>query len=187
MFDEVRQLLEDKLWEQTVVHPDTGCYLWCGTKNFQSGYGIIHFDIINCYVHRLSAYLFLDLPLGSSLQAGHLCSSKNCWRPEHLHIVTCSENLAERKPFKLRPKLEVGGYCVNGHLLSKKDIRSKMTSMGGIQRCCRICDRESDRKRRAKLKEDTIARYNLIKSPINGRWEAPDGVTFDKPIWKLFQ
>jgi len=85
--------IEDVLWKNSVVHPDTGCYLWLGRID-KDGYGFVKIGGKDLFAHRLSAFLFLGLKLKSKILTLHkiLCPHKNCWRPEHLYLGNQSNN-----------------------------------------------------------------------------------------------
>lgn len=68
------------------------CWLWTGA--LVRGYGVYR----NKYVHRLSYERFIGhIPL--SMEADHLCRNKACCNPNHLEIVTPTENKRRAAPY----------------------------------------------------------------------------------------
>lgn len=67
------------------------CWLWEGTLN-PAGYGhVCWVDFDTPFVHRI-AYMIWVGPIEEGLEIDHLCSVRNCIRPEHLEAVTQLEN-----------------------------------------------------------------------------------------------
>ena len=85
-----------KLQKRTIIDPVSGCWLWTGALNSVThGHGIIRLWKFSpkYYVHRLSAYLFLDYSLSDpSRQVNHHCPNQNCWNPDHIYVGTQAEN-----------------------------------------------------------------------------------------------
>lgn len=73
---------------------DNGCIMWArGCHN--RGYGRINIDGKPYSVHRVSAHLYLDMPIDSELCACHTCDNPRCFRPSHLFIGTHQENMED--------------------------------------------------------------------------------------------
>lgn len=64
------------------------------SKNSQ-GYSRIRIQHKNCYVHRISAYVWLELDLESDLLALHHCDNPSCANPDHLFVGTYTDNLQD--------------------------------------------------------------------------------------------
>lgn len=76
---------------------DDNHWLWLGAKNGK-GRGHVTIDHQNIEVHRLSAYVYLDLDIDDPKQiACHKtnCLRKDCWNPEHLYIGTKESNMKD--------------------------------------------------------------------------------------------
>ena len=69
---------------------DNGCWIWTGCNNYL--YGILRVNRKNEFVHRISAWLYLDYDLFSNEQINHKCDVKLCFNPEHLYIGSRSQN-----------------------------------------------------------------------------------------------
>lgn len=73
----------------------------------------------------------------------HLCSNKSCVEITHLELVTRAENVKRAYDRGERPQRK---ECKNGH-----EFRPETTRMQyGIYRVCRLCQRDTNRRRRAK-------------------------------------
>jgi hypothetical protein len=86
-----------KLKRKTIIDPITGCWLWQNHTD-RDGYGKVKYLGQMYGIHRLSAYLYLDLNLFDRTQyALHkdICPNKNCWNPEHLYVGTAHENVRD--------------------------------------------------------------------------------------------
>lgn len=114
-----------------VVVDENGCWLWQGSLS-HNGYA----DRISAYGKRWRPTHFalfmkgLDVPSG--MEVDHLCRTKSCVRPDHLEIVTRSEN-ERRKHLALEQ-----GFCRNGHAKTPENL---YTARG--RRECRQCRREA--------------------------------------------
>lgn len=103
-----KQYLLKRLEKHTIKDQTTGCWLWIGnlSKGGKSeGYGRINLFGIIFYVHRVSAYIYFDMPLHKIIdkftknsQALHktICPNKNCWNPEHIYVGTHKDNMLDR-------------------------------------------------------------------------------------------
>ena len=129
------------------------CWLWTGGANGH-GYGHIKISGKMVYVHRISYEHFVGkIPEG--LVIDHLCRVPRCVNPEHLEAVTSAENTRRgQAPTVIASKR---GTCPKGH---KYSYRNNI----GTQRC-RICDRETWKKSKRKLrKEKNDGRQNSLSN-----------------------
>jgi hypothetical protein len=79
-----------------------------------------------------------------SMDACHSCDRKNCINPDHLYAGTRKDNVEDIGWARGYSKLQVGGFCCNGHEFKTMDdiyINKK-----NLQRNCNICRRERARK-----------------------------------------
>jgi hypothetical protein len=107
-------VLSERFWLQ--VDKTDACWLWTGYVN-DKGYGYFN----RKGVHRL---MMGDIPEG--MEVDHLCNVRNCCNPEHLEIVTKSEN--ESRKFDRKE------FCNHGHRLTPDNIKHRKNG-----RCCRRC------------------------------------------------
>jgi hypothetical protein len=83
-------LLPDRLAD-SIQHRDDGCWQWMGPVN-PKGYGLVYGVLpAERYAHRV-VYLLLrgPVPIGQTLD--HLCRRPGCDNPDHLQVVSRSEN-----------------------------------------------------------------------------------------------
>ncbi|MFO7180891.1 MAG: HNH endonuclease signature motif containing protein [Pseudomonadota bacterium] len=84
-----------RFWEK-VEKTDT-CWIWTGTK-LQHGYGALdtrrHGKRIVIRAHRFAWELTYG-PIPEGLHVLHECDNPSCVRPEHLHLGTHAQNMAE--------------------------------------------------------------------------------------------
>lgn len=82
-----------------IVDQETGCWNWTGTMT--RGYGKFTLTSGNTQItigaHRLVWRLYGGAKIGSTHQLDHVCRNRKCVNPEHMEIVTISEN-NRRKP-----------------------------------------------------------------------------------------
>jgi hypothetical protein len=94
--DLIRRLLAGRKVARRKPRPRTlrgRCWLWTGTRQSGDDYGKMWIDGRYVYTHRLSAHLWLGLPLDSPLMARHRCiGSPACFNPQHLCVGTRADN-----------------------------------------------------------------------------------------------
>lgn len=101
-----------------------GCWLWQGVLN-SSGYG----------PHR-EFWTDANGPIPMGLVVDHLCRQRSCVNPEHMELVTHSENLRRRPT------------CREGHEWTEESTYSYKG-----YRLCRICRAARAREFRRRVKE----------------------------------
>jgi len=115
------------------INPDTGCWEWKGntTTNgygkWQRGSG--HRERA---AHRIVWEHYKDQAIPEGMQLDHLCRTRNCVNPEHLEVVTPSENTLRQDHAERRKT-----HCPKGHEYNETNTRK--TPSG--KRVCRECDR----------------------------------------------
>ena len=116
------------------VNEETGCWEWKGNTT-TNGYGKWqrgpgHRERV---IHRITYEHYKDQKIPDRMQGDHLCRNRICCNPDHIEIVTPSENTI-RQDHAGRRKT----HCPKGHEYNEKNTRN--TSDG--KRVCRACDRE---------------------------------------------
>lgn len=141
--EERDQSIADRIERYSNPEPMTGCHLWSGYA-LPNGYGVLN-------VGRVGGRLQLKLahrvvyerargPIPNGLHLDHKCRVIACVNPQHLEPVTAAENVRRAQPF--RQPIELKTHCIRGHTLP---------SLPGIQRACKACKIDLQRKRRAAL------------------------------------
>ena len=130
------------------------CWIWPGSKN-EKGYGKI--SAIggrggkHVYAHRASYEIFIG-PIPEGLTIDHVkergCTSKACFNPAHLEIVTQKENVLRSNSITAQEARQT--HCKYGHPLSGDNLY--IEPKRGARRC-RICNKIKSAKRRAKEQE----------------------------------
>jgi hypothetical protein len=123
-----------------IPEPNTGCWLWTGGMSWD-GYGRFKPNPrLNGHgAHRVSYELYKSaIPAG--MQIDHLCRMRCCVNPDHLEIVTQTEN-AHRSPITNATKK----FCKNGHEFNAANTHFYFRDGKFITRRCRICWRERTR------------------------------------------
>lgn len=114
-----------------------GCHLWTGALN-GNGYGQWAVNGRSASVHRL-AYVETYGPIPDGWTVDHVhtrgCRHKHCVNPAHLEAVTVEENV--RRAHAVRVS------CRRGHPLTTRQHYGKAI------RCCRRCEADARRARRA--------------------------------------
>ena len=122
------------------------CWNWLGSKT-KKGYGLFSmatgkYQHHTFLAHRLSLE-FNGEKLSENLTVDHLCKNTSCVNPQHLEQVSLKENLLRGNSLSaINARKE---FCKRGHSLI--GCRIKIAN-GGIQRICRVCSSDADRKRR---------------------------------------
>jgi hypothetical protein len=114
---------------------DTGCWQWTGAVG-GGGYGRIGWQWRNWITHRL-AWTLLRGPIPAGLTVDHVCRNKLCINPEHLELVTITENLAR------------DGRGTDACRVCGSSDWGPQRSAKGLTRVCRECTRRRQRKWRA--------------------------------------
>jgi hypothetical protein len=112
---------------------ENGCWNW--TASLSRGYGRFTVNGKNIYAHRWS-YQQTNGEIPEGMVLDHLCSNRRCVNPEHLEVVTQSENLSRSKTtwYSLN---KAKTHCVNGHPFDKVNTQIQK----GGRRRCRECGR----------------------------------------------
>lgn len=113
----------------------TGCWLWLGFTD-KDGYG--RYGGRGAYVVSYEDHVG---PIPEGMELDHLCRQRLCIRPEHLEPVTRHENVIRAKAAMT--------HCKNGHEFNELNTKYSLTKLGAPKRRCRICNRASDKRRRA--------------------------------------
>jgi len=135
----------DRFWNKVTKTDD--CWLWIAAKS-PLGYGRFLLDGKNRYAHKI-AWEWENGPIASVWEDGdrpvldHLCRNPSCVRPDHMELVTHSENIRRGRNTH-REKTE----CRNGHPFDEAN-----TYMWRGERRCRACVREAGRRRDAKARQ----------------------------------
>jgi hypothetical protein len=128
---------------------DTPCWIWCGNRTTDCGYGRFRFQGKNVATHRLM-FAWMIHPLLTGRQYGeidHLCRIRACCNPLHLEFVAARTNVLRSAGPAARNAKKT--HCIRGHAFSGDNL---FYDQG--KRQCRICKRMSQaRKDPEKLRQ----------------------------------
>jgi hypothetical protein len=125
---------------------DNGCWLWTGYVT-PDGYSQLTIRPRRHRGHRLS-YELLVGPIPEGREIDHLCRVRRCINPDHLEVVTRSEN-NRRSQRNWIPDVNGAPMCFRGHAVQGANA---IHDTDGKTRC-RTCRREARLRRLARLKQ----------------------------------
>lgn len=122
------------------------CWTWTAALR-GDGYPSFWLDGRNQGAHRISYEIFVG-PIPDGMAIDHRCSNRSCVKPDHLEVVTTSENLSRRDlPTGANTWQGAKTHCPHGH-----EYTDENTIRSGKSRVCRACRRAYKRRYRARLK-----------------------------------
>lgn len=133
------------LMRWAIPEPNSGCLLWLGPLN-KSGYGSVNYNgkTMNAFV---VAWILVKGPIPRPLEPDHLCRVRPCINPDHLELVTRSENCRRGNAGQnLVAAALAKTHCPQGHPLSGDNLY--ICPRG--HRECKECRRQNVRDWRAK-------------------------------------
>lgn len=114
-----------RFWDNT--DRSTGCWLWQGTINEETGYGMVTINKKSLLVHRIAYEVYHGEKIPDGLMVLHSCDHKPCICPDHLHLGTNADNAREAAERGLTCKGEKNG----NHIYTEKQIREIKEYMRG--------------------------------------------------------
>lgn len=122
--------VEQRFWEK--VKKTDSCWLWTGAQN-KKGYGQFRVSPSANTPRKAHRWAWESLvgPIPTGLEIDHVvCAVTNCVRPDHMEIVTKSENVRRARALRPRPT-----HCKRGHAFTTENTR--INAKGAMN--CRQC------------------------------------------------
>lgn len=89
----IHRTFEDRFWSK--VEKTETCWLWHGAVS-HGGYGKVRLGRKMIRAHRAALNLE-GIEIAPDMQVDHMCHNRCCVRPDHLRVVTASENTLNRE------------------------------------------------------------------------------------------
>ena len=115
------------------------CWLWTGPIS-KKGYGVISAKGSRKLVHR-AAYEFFVAEIPNGLTIDHSCCVRNCVNPDHLAVVSASENSKLRW---VRNPHKPPSACKGGHSFDEVGFYVRKDKEGYRFRVCKVCEKARD-------------------------------------------
>lgn len=127
---------QKKIFDGAIPEPNSGCWLWLGS---------LKHDGYSTGGQHARAYEAFHGPIPRGLEIDHLCNVPSCVNPDHMEVVTHSENMKRRfareRGHDIRALKE--GHCARGH-----DLAITRRASGH----CKCCESITKRERRIRRK-----------------------------------
>ena len=105
---------------------ESGCWEWKLNKNWK-GYGSCTVGGINRMAHRVVFESFRGtIPIGFELD--HICKNRGCVNPDHLRVVTKTENIRRSAVAKIN--MGIAGAIRKSHSKNKCTIKETAKAFG---------------------------------------------------------
>jgi hypothetical protein len=135
--------LPPRFMSHVAIDQATGCWNWTASRN-HAGYGRVGVPGTRSVMlaHRYT-YEYVYGPIPEGLVTDHLFRNPACVNPDHLEIVTRRINTFRGEHPSIQAHLR--GTCQRGHPNAEHGHYKN-----GVRVCCRTCESENQRKRRAR-------------------------------------
>lgn len=113
---------------------ETGCWVWPGYLD-KGGYGKARFshpEVKKEFVHRVAWSVANGRAIPEGMTVDHLCYNTACCNPDHLRLLTPSENSS-------RTRQALSPTCRNGHAYTPETTRIRV---GKGTRVCQTCAKQ---------------------------------------------
>lgn len=129
--------LRSEILSSSTLDSETGCMLW--TKSLQSnGYGQKRAFGKQMPDHRASWFAFNgDKKIPDGLEVAHCCGNKSCVNPDHLKLLTHTQNMRERCIFG-----NAGRRKVTINSIEYRSVADAAISLGKVRATIRNYERK---------------------------------------------
>lgn len=125
-----------------VVKTDS-CWNWTGDIT-DSGYGRIHISNGQYYAHRIAYVISTGQTPTKGMVTDHLCRNRRCVNPEHLELVSITENVMRGQALSALNAKKT--HCMRGHPLSGDNLYIAPKGYRSCKLCRHNAKVESDRR-----------------------------------------
>lgn len=132
-------------------HSDDDCWYWSSAVN-KFGYGAFWLDGKTVRAHRYS-YEMIKGKIPDGLQLDHLCRNRLCVNPEHLEVVSLTENIKRGLTGKINHHSSKKTHCPKGHEYTEDNIKRIKNNNRNCLTCHREWNKEYMRKKRGSIKQ----------------------------------
>ncbi len=136
-----------RFWEKVEASPDD-CWNWTASKGF-FGHGSFWDGTRSVRAHRFS-WEQVNGVIPEGFELDHLCKNPPCVNPQHLEVVTRSENIMRgRAPEINRQRQLSKTHCPHGHAYDRENTYIRPDNGVRLCRACRaVAEKRRDRRGR---------------------------------------
>ena len=117
----MRKELFENFYSKIKFNESNWCWDWLGSLN-SGGYGQFSFQNKTWKSHRMSYMLFKGV-IPNDREIDHLCKNRKCCNPEHLRLVSASDNLRNRNCNRVGVRyITKFGENIEDRIFDKTDI-----------------------------------------------------------------
>lgn len=131
----------DRFWNKVDMFAADGCWVWQNSID-TSNYGLFRFRKRIWKAHRL-AWTWLVGEIPANRQVHHHCFNTRCVNPDHLEVVTQTENLIVHGKTNFGYKNARKTHCPQGHEYNAENTYRSPSQPG--RRRCLTCTRKRGR------------------------------------------
>lgn len=138
----IKEEILERLLKRRIIKD--GHWLYNGSLN-SCKYGTMNVEGKTKDVHRLSAWIYLNLNIDDSTQHAlhkRICTIRHCFNPDHLYIGIHQDNIQDAIDMNhMKGKIADNEYCPKGHKRTKENTRKVFNSRCKFVNRCLDCRR----------------------------------------------